>query len=69
MDEAPLSHVCDREERSLPQLDAILHIVLEHSNDCIARSPPKLNHLFIDPLPTFPENVMQIRLEVFAPSC
>jgi len=27
-------------------------------------SPPKLNHLFIDPLPTLRENFMQIRLEV-----
>jgi len=25
--------------------------------------------LFIGPLPTFPENFMQIRLEVFAQSC
>jgi len=29
----------------------------------------KFNHLFIGPLPTFPENFMQIRLEVFAQSC
>ena len=28
----------------------------------------KFNHLFIGPLPTFPENVMQIRLEVFVQS-
>ena len=39
--------------------------VLEYES----RSPPKFNHLFIDPLPTFPENFMQIRLEVFAESC
>jgi len=32
-------------------------------------SPPKFHHLFIDPLPTFPENFMQIRLEVFSQSC
>jgi len=29
-------------------------------------SPPKFDHLFIGPLPTFPENFMQIRSEVFA---
>jgi len=29
-------------------------------------SPQKFNRLFIDPLPTFPENFMQIRSEVFA---
>jgi len=28
-------------------------------------SPPKFNHLFIRPLPIFPENFMQIRLDVF----
>ena len=32
-------------------------------------SPPKLTNLFIGPLPTFPENCMQIRSEVFAQSC
>jgi len=31
--------------------------------------PPKFNRLFICPLPTFPENFMQIRSEVFAQSC
>jgi len=37
---------------------------------CLDRqSPPKFNHLFIGPLPTFPENFIQIRLEVFAQSC
>jgi len=30
---------------------------------------PKFNHLFTGPLPTFPENFMQIRLEGFAQSC
>jgi len=30
--------------------------------------PPKFNHLFNGPLPTFRENFMQIRLEVFAQS-
>jgi len=30
-------------------------------------SPPKFGHLFIGPLPTFPENFMQIHLEVFLP--
>jgi len=29
----------------------------------------QLNYLFIDPLPTFPENCLQIRLEAFAQSC
>ena len=28
-------------------------------------SPPKFNQLFTGPLPTFPENFMQIRLKVF----
>jgi len=28
-------------------------------------SPPKFNNLFIGPFPTFPENLMQIRSEVF----
>jgi len=32
-------------------------------------SPPTFNHLFIDPLPTFPGNFMQIRSEIFAQSC
>jgi len=32
-------------------------------------SPSKFNRLFIGPLPTFPENFMQIRSEVFAQSC
>jgi len=32
-------------------------------------SPPKFNYLFIGPLPTFHENVMQTRSEVFAQSC
>jgi len=32
-------------------------------------SPPKFSHLFIGPLPTFPENFMQICSEVFAQSC
>ena len=32
-------------------------------------SPPKCNHLFTGPLPIFPENFMQIRLEIFAQSC
>ena len=39
------------------------------NNPCISRwrsgSPSKFNHLFIGPLPTFPENFMQIRWEVF----
>jgi len=30
---------------------------------------PKFNHLFTGRLPTFPENFMQIRLEVFVQSC
>jgi len=30
---------------------------------------PKFNQLFTDPLPTFPENFMQIRSKVFAQSC
>ena len=34
-----------------------------------SRSPPKFNRLFIGPLPTFRENFMQIRSEVFAQSC
>ena len=29
----------------------------------------KFNHLFIGPLPTFPENFIQIRLELFVQSC
>jgi len=33
------------------------------------RSPPKFNHLFIGSLPTFPENFMQNRSQVFAQSC
>jgi len=32
-------------------------------------STPKFNQLFTGPLPTFPENFMQIRWEVFAQSC
>jgi len=32
-------------------------------------SPPKLNHLFIGPLPIFRENFMQIRSDVYAKSC
>jgi len=32
-------------------------------------SPPKFNHLFIGPLPTFSESFMQIRLEAFAQTC
>jgi len=32
-------------------------------------SSPKFNHLFTGPLPTFPENFMQIRLQVLAQSC
>jgi len=32
------------------------------------QTPPKFNHLF-KTLPTFPENFMQIRSEVFAQSC
>ena len=32
-------------------------------------SPPKFNHLFTGSLPTFPENFMQSRLEVFVQSC
>jgi len=34
------------------------------NNPCIqtvTRLPPKFNHLFNGPLPTFPENFMQIR--------
>jgi len=31
--------------------------------------PPKFNYLFFGPLPTFPENFMQIHLEVSAQSC
>jgi len=34
----------------------------------VSVSPPKFNHLFISPFPIFPENFMQIRLEVFAQS-
>jgi len=33
------------------------------------RSPPKFNLLFYGALPTFPENFIQIRLEVFTQSC
>jgi len=33
------------------------------------RIPAKFNHLFIGPLPTFPKNFMQIRLDVSAQSC
>jgi len=36
--------------------------------DPLSGLPPKFNHLFNGPLPTFPENFMQIRLEVFAQS-
>ena len=32
-------------------------------------SPPKFNHLFIGSLSPFSENLMQIRLELFAQSC
>ena len=32
-------------------------------------SPPKFKHLFTGTLPTFPENFMRIRSEVFAKSC
>jgi len=35
----------------------------------ISGSLPKFSHLFICPLPTFPGNFMQIRLEVFVQSC
>jgi len=35
----------------------------------IIRSPPKFNHVFNGPLLTFPENFIQIHLEVFAQSC
>jgi len=28
-------------------------------------SPPKFNRMFVGPLPTFPENFMQIRSQVF----
>jgi len=31
--------------------------------------PPKFNHLFVGQLPTFPENFVQICLEVFVLSC
>ena len=31
-------------------------------------SPPKFNHLFVGLLPTFPENFIEIRSEVFAQS-
>ena len=34
-------------------------------SQCGYGSPPKFSHLFIGPLPTFAENFMQIRLEVF----
>jgi len=36
---------------------------------CGSGSPPKFCHLFTGPLSTFPENFMQICLEVFAQSC
>jgi len=39
-----------------------------YPNPC-SRSPPKFNHLFTGPLPTFPENFVQIRSVVFAQSC
>jgi len=32
-------------------------------------SPPKFNHLITGQLPTFAENLMKIRSEVFAQSC
>jgi len=35
----------------------------------VTGSLPKFNHLFVCPLPTFPENFIQIRSEVFAQSC
>jgi len=35
----------------------------------LSRSPPKFNPLFARLLPTFPENFMQIRSEVFVQSC
>jgi len=41
-------------------------------NPCIqsvTALPPKFNHLFIGSLPTFPENFIQIHLEVFVQSC
>jgi len=31
--------------------------------------PPKFSHLFIGPLPIFPENFMQIHVEVSVQSC
>jgi len=34
-----------------------------------SRSPLNSNYLFAGPLPTFPENLVQIRSEVFAQSC
>jgi len=42
------------------------------NNPCIQtviRIATKFNHLFTGPLSTFPENFMQIRLEVFAQTC
>jgi len=42
------------------------------NNPCIQMvtgPPQKFNHVFIGPLPTFPENLMQIRWEVFVQSC
>ena len=35
----------------------------------VTGSPPKFNHLFTSPLPTFPKSFMQIRSEIFAQSC
>ena len=34
--------------------------------DPLSGSPPKFNHLFIGPLPTFPENFVQIRSKFFS---
>jgi len=39
------------------------------SGSSVFGSLPKFNHFFIGPLPTFPENFMQTRLEFFVQSC
>jgi len=51
------------------QLEALGQCIHPPSIAIHSGSPPKFNHLFTGPLPSFPENFMQIRSEVIAQSC
>jgi len=56
-------------QSSFPYLPIVSNLENDPCIQTVIQIATKFNQLFIGPLPTYPENFMQIGLEVFAESC